>query len=206
MLSEPGPYLRITASERVGLAEYLDEQIGLLDADVPLLVKQLELMHKALPISRGRLASLQEWIDLRISAEHVIVYIARVLPFVSSALADLVATTTLRFIAERDDFGGRALPKRTLATITEGVLEVEDVIKRAQADWSALQARPDEQGHGHRGALARAARALGQLHLGCVVLLDAIVQAECSPAPRSQGQRRKRLRSASNRKRAARRR
>lgn len=132
-----GPYARSIMESSPSMLDQLDRDVKALGEDLRILAGQIRALMAAGKTGHD-LPMAQEWVNLRISLEHLVVLTAGVIPLVAAAVADWHAQDPLRSTWPR---GGRIrVQPPTLEEVDENfarrLLTMEIAAKELEARWS----------------------------------------------------------------------
>jgi len=159
-----GPLLGILCEEGPGLRDRLKETLGGCDCDFDLLLESAKAARKTLKRSRRAREGSPEWIDLRITLEHLVYYTARLQLFLSGAVADAYSMALFSPAALRP---ARNRKPRNGVTVT-GMVE----------SWRRLRNRRVAKGDlpAENRLIADAALFAGSANLRCTELLVSLLE------------------------------
>lgn len=158
-----GPLLGILYEEGLGLRKGLRDTLAGCDCDFDLLIGSSRAARKTLKKPRWARETSPEWIDLRITLEHLVYYTARLQLFLSGALADAAAI---------------ALSSDPTLRPTRGAAQNGAGLQSMVEGWHRLRKRRVAQGNvpGETRLLADAALFVGSANLQSSKLLIMLLE------------------------------
>jgi hypothetical protein len=159
-----GPLLGVLYEEGPGLRERLNDTLGGCDCDFDLLLESAKAARKTLKRSRRAREGSPEWIDFRLTLEHLVYYTARLQLFLSGAVADVYSMTLESPTTLRPSRNGK--PQSAIA--------LSDMV----AAWQRLRNRRVAKGDlpAENRLLADAALFAGSANLRCTGLLVSLLE------------------------------
>lgn len=145
-----GPRWGVTRDIVSGQPDALPELFRAMEADLRLFVDQIEKRETA--------------VDVRTTAEHVVLLFGRMLPVIDTVVADL-------YMMEVVDLEDEAADERAQPLGSDVVAELRALIARLLE----LEAREEAEPHRQIIVMLEASVALAALHLKCVRLLSELV-------------------------------
>jgi len=176
-----GPHAAHTRRLCPGLVKQVDELIDEADVDIKLLGDQLDAVAGRLPLPITDLSTSAEWIDLRLTTQHLLVSSARLLPLLSSALADLYLTRLSAVAVGKRRHRGRVLERSPWESARQEIQsDVREAARRLRRDWGLLR---KEKTTGtavlaNWDLMARTVACLSEVHTCCIEILNGMTRAE----------------------------
>jgi hypothetical protein len=150
--------------EGPGLRNRLKDTLGGCDCDFDLLLESMKAVRKTLKRGRRAREGSPEWIDFRITLEHLVYYTARLQLFLSGAVADVYSIALFSPAALRPPRTGEPQNGASLSSMVESW-------RRLRNRWVVKGDLPAEN-----RLLADAALFAGSANLRCTRLLVSLLE------------------------------